>query len=206
VYINMATPTVPPNQSLYVQNLPEKLQKHDLRRALYMLFSPYGAILDIVALKTRAMRGQAHVLFKDIPSASQAMRACQDFEFYGRKIRISYSKNRSNTLAKLTGTFGQPAPSAPQVQKGQGQQGGASTLPPPPGTGALPPPPGIGSLPPPPGLPQKVQPPGGPPPAQPPSGPPPAQAGTKRARDESEDEAPMEEDDDEGEMEMSDED
>lgn len=75
-----------PNQSLYIQNLPEKLQKHDLKRSLYMLFSTFGPVLDITAVKTSKMRGQAHVLFRDVHSATQAMRACQGFEFYGREM------------------------------------------------------------------------------------------------------------------------
>lgn len=75
-----------PNQSLYLQNLPEKLQKDDLRRELYMLFSTYGPVLDIVALKTKKMRGQAHVLFRDVHAATQAIRACQGFDFYGREM------------------------------------------------------------------------------------------------------------------------
>ncbi|KAK5110835.1 hypothetical protein LTR62_005546 [Meristemomyces frigidus] len=98
-----------PNQSLYIQNLPEKLQKDDLRRELYMLFSTYGPVFDVVALKTSKMRGQAHVLFRDVQSASQAMRACQGFELSGREMRISYARSRSNTLAKMTGTFSAPA-------------------------------------------------------------------------------------------------
>ena len=77
---------LPPNQSLYIQNLPEKLQKDDLRRALYMLFSTYGPVLDVTALKTRKMRGQAHILFKDVQSATQAMRSCQGFDFFGREM------------------------------------------------------------------------------------------------------------------------
>jgi RNA recognition motif-containing protein len=39
---------VQPNQSLYIQNLPEKLQKPDLKRSLYMLFSTFGPVLDAV--------------------------------------------------------------------------------------------------------------------------------------------------------------
>ena len=77
---------VPPNQSLYIQNLPEKLQKEDLKRALYMLLSTYGPVVDITALKTKKMRGQAHVLFNDIQSATQAMRNCQGLEFFGREM------------------------------------------------------------------------------------------------------------------------
>ena len=78
--------TAPPNQSLYLQNLPEKFQKDDLKRALYMLFSTYGPVIDVKALKTTKMRGQAHVLFKDVQTATQAMRQCQGYEFFGREM------------------------------------------------------------------------------------------------------------------------
>lgn len=82
----VASANIPPNQSLYIQNLPEKLQKDDLRRALYMLFSSYGPVLDITALKNQKMRGQAHVLFRDIGSATQAMRAQNGEDFFGREM------------------------------------------------------------------------------------------------------------------------
>ncbi|KAK0275303.1 hypothetical protein LTR35_010876 [Friedmanniomyces endolithicus] len=116
----MTTTTIaPPSQSLYIRNLPEKLQKEDLRRELYILFSTYGPILDVTATKTRKMRGQAHVLFREMHSATQALRACQGFEMSGKQMEISYSRNRSNTLAKLTGTFNQPIEKAgAQAQAG----------------------------------------------------------------------------------------
>ncbi|KAK4951250.1 hypothetical protein LTR10_010223 [Elasticomyces elasticus] len=99
----------PPSQSLYIRNLPEKLPKADLRRELYILFSTYGPVLDVTALKTAKMRGQAHVLFRETHSATQALRALRGFEVGGREMRIEYAKKRSDTLAKLTGTFGQPS-------------------------------------------------------------------------------------------------
>jgi U2 small nuclear ribonucleoprotein B'' len=77
---------VQPNQSLYIQNLPEKLQKPDLKRSLYMLFSTFGPVLDVTAVKSSKMRGQAHVLFRDVHAATQAMRACQGFDFFGREM------------------------------------------------------------------------------------------------------------------------
>jgi hypothetical protein len=90
-FLNMASKTAPtngvrPNHTLYCSNLPDKLQKDDLKRALYMLFSVYGSILDIVAMKTSKMRGQAHVLFRDVSSSTQAMRALQGFEFFGKEM------------------------------------------------------------------------------------------------------------------------
>ncbi|KAK5122401.1 hypothetical protein LTR85_003985 [Meristemomyces frigidus] len=198
------TSTAPPNQSLYIQNLPEKLQKDDLRRALYMLFSTYGPVLDITALKTKAMRGQAHVLFRDQQSATQALRSCHGNEFFGREMKIAYSKNRSNTLAKLTGTFNQPTAEQAKTQI-PGTGAAPSSFPAPPGAGV----PAITNgpptkLPPPPGLPAKVGELKAPTAAAENA---PSPQGTKRQRDESEDEedAEMEvEEDDEGAMEMSD--
>lgn len=72
---------------LYVTNLPSaKIQKADLRTSLYMLFSTYGPVLDVVALKTMSMRGQAHIVFRDMQAATQAMRAMDGEEFLGRKL------------------------------------------------------------------------------------------------------------------------
>lgn len=74
------------SDSLYVSNLTDKLQKQDLRRELYILFSTYGSVLDVVALKTLKMRGQAHITFKDIATATRAMRDLQGFEFFGKEM------------------------------------------------------------------------------------------------------------------------
>jgi len=79
--------SVPPNQTLYVTNLPSsKIKKDDLRTELYMLFSTYGTVLDVVALKTLKMRGQAHIVFRDIQTATQALRSLNGFEFFGFKM------------------------------------------------------------------------------------------------------------------------
>lgn len=73
--------------SLYVTNLPSaKIQKSDLQTALYMLFSTYGSVLDVVALKTMKMRGQAHIVFRDMHAATQAMRALEGFQFLGKEL------------------------------------------------------------------------------------------------------------------------
>lgn len=72
--------------SLYVRNLPDKLPKEDLKRNLYMLFATYGVILDIVALKTPKMRGQAHIVFRDIDASTQAMRALDGSAFFGKDM------------------------------------------------------------------------------------------------------------------------
>jgi hypothetical protein len=58
----------------------------ELKRSLYYLFSQFGQILDIVAMKTMKMRGQAFIVFKEIGSATNAIRALQGFPFYDQPI------------------------------------------------------------------------------------------------------------------------
>lgn len=79
--------SITPNQTLYVRGLPSaQIKKEDLRTALYMLFSTYGPVLDVVALKTDKMRGQAHIVYRDIQTATQAMRALDGFDFLGQEM------------------------------------------------------------------------------------------------------------------------
>lgn len=84
-----------PNQTLYVNNLNDKLRKNDLKRYLYELFGQYGRIVDIVALKTFMARGQAFILFTDLNSAAVAMRSLQGTIFFGKPLHIQYAKTKS---------------------------------------------------------------------------------------------------------------
>jgi RNA recognition motif-containing protein len=72
--------------SLYIRNLPDKMQKEDLKRSLYMLFATHGVVLDVIVMKTAKMRGQAHVVFRNIDTSTQAMRALQGFSFFGKEM------------------------------------------------------------------------------------------------------------------------
>lgn len=99
---------VAPNQTLYVNNLNDGISKSDIKLCLYTLFSTYGTVLDVVALKTSKMRGQAHIVFKDIASASIAMKACNGLVFFDKQLRIQYAKGKSNAISMLDGTFRLP--------------------------------------------------------------------------------------------------
>ncbi|PNF42370.1 U2 small nuclear ribonucleoprotein B'' [Cryptotermes secundus] len=94
-----------PNHTIYVNNLNEKIKKEELKKSLYAIFSQFGEILDIVALKSLKMRGQAFVIFKEIGSATNALRSMQGFPFYDKPMRIQYSKSDSDVIAKMKGTF-----------------------------------------------------------------------------------------------------
>ena len=94
-----------PNHTIYINNLNEKIKKDDLKKSLYAIFTQFGQILDIVAMKTLKMRGQAFVIFKEISSATNALRSMQGFPFYDKPMRINYAKGDSDMIAKIKGTF-----------------------------------------------------------------------------------------------------
>ena len=50
-----------PSQTLYCNNLNDQIKKQELRRSLFHLFSQYGTVIDVVALKTPRMRGERRV-------------------------------------------------------------------------------------------------------------------------------------------------
>lgn len=107
---------VRPGNTIYINNLNEKIKKDELKKSLYAIFSQFGPILDIVALKTLKMRGQAFVVFKELASATNALRTMQGFPFYDKPMRIQYSKSDSDIIAKSKGTFKERAkrPKAPK--------------------------------------------------------------------------------------------
>jgi hypothetical protein len=49
--------------TIYVQNLNEKIKKHELRKDLHLLFTQYGNIIDIVCMKSKKMRGFLDICF-----------------------------------------------------------------------------------------------------------------------------------------------
>jgi len=99
------TTDVRPNHTIYINNLNEKIKKEELKKSLYAIFSQFGPIVDIVALKTLKLKGQAWVIFKEINSATNALRSMQGFPFYDKPMRINYAKSDSDLIAKMKGTF-----------------------------------------------------------------------------------------------------
>lgn len=98
-------PTVPPNMTLYINNLNEKINLNELKKSLRAVFSQYGNILEVLAFKTLKHKGQAWVVFEDVSKASEALKQMQGFPFYDKPMRIQYAKTKSDIIAKSDGTF-----------------------------------------------------------------------------------------------------
>ncbi|KAJ2157975.1 U2 small nuclear ribonucleoprotein B'' [Coemansia sp. RSA 552] len=97
--------SIPPSQTLYIRNLNDKIQKDTLKQTLYGLCIAYGRILDIVALKTQKMRGQAFVVFGDITAATAALRQLDGRRLFGRPMQIEYALSKSEVVAQSDGSF-----------------------------------------------------------------------------------------------------
>nr|CAH8819564.1 unnamed protein product [Trichobilharzia regenti] len=94
-----------PNNTIYINNLNEKIKRDELKKSLYAVFVQFGQILDIITSRTLKMRGQAFVVFDDVNSASTALRAMQGFPLYEKPMRIHFAKVDSDVIAKRKGTF-----------------------------------------------------------------------------------------------------
>eukprot|EP01083_Nonionella_stella_P060006 156945_1 len=104
-----ARPQHAKNETVYIRNLNEKLSKDELRTCLYLFFSQFGQILDIVAMKTMKMRGQAFVVFKDTRSATKAIDGGHGANFFGEVMDVSYAKTKSKKLLEHQGKLAQAA-------------------------------------------------------------------------------------------------
>mmetsp|Transcript_67404 Transcript_67404/g.133587 ORF Transcript_67404/g.133587 Transcript_67404/m.133587 type:complete len:257 (-) Transcript_67404:286-1056(-) len=94
-----------PRETVYVNNLNDRINPEETKKSLYAAFSQFGPILDVVAMRTYKMRGQAFIVFRDISSATQAVRQMQGFPFYDKPMQLAYAKTKSDASSKLDGTY-----------------------------------------------------------------------------------------------------
>ncbi|CAI5449404.1 unnamed protein product [Caenorhabditis angaria] len=95
----------PPNNTLYINNLSEKVKKNELRDSLIAVFKQFGEIKSVMCFRTLRMRGQAHVIFTKLESARSAKDALNGFPFYEKPMRIQFAREDSDTIAKEKGTY-----------------------------------------------------------------------------------------------------
>ena len=93
------------SQTLYLNNLNDKVNKNEVKRLLYHLFCTYGYILEIQTSRSGKLRGQAFIVFDTAEGASIALRDLQGFLFLGKPLHISFAKGQSHIVQKLQGTF-----------------------------------------------------------------------------------------------------
>ena len=78
-------------QTLYIKNLNDKVNRSMLKHNLFLIFSTYGEILEI----NMKMKGQAHVVFESRETASLALKALQDTNVFGKHMHIDFARQKS---------------------------------------------------------------------------------------------------------------
>ena len=86
-----AAPAAPPQEevateTLYIQNLNEKIKIPVLKASLRGLFKSYGEVLDVVAHSNLRMRGQAFVSFESPEIAKKALKEVRGFPLYSKPM------------------------------------------------------------------------------------------------------------------------
>ncbi|KAL8938085.1 MAG: hypothetical protein Q9216_004083 [Gyalolechia sp. 2 TL-2023] len=95
--------TQPPNSTVYVKNLEERIKIDDLKEALVEIFSEYGNVIDLVAKKNLKAKGQAFVVFEDVEAAERAIKEVQGFELFDKPMLLDYAKTRSDATVQKDG-------------------------------------------------------------------------------------------------------
>jgi len=101
----LRTMTAEPHPTLYIKNIDWKVKIPLLKRALYSLFTRYGKVLDVVALRRDKLRGQAWIVYAQASSATTALQTCQGFHLFGKDLIIEYARRKSDMIAKKDGSF-----------------------------------------------------------------------------------------------------
>ena len=96
----VAPELLPPNNTVYVNNINEKIKEKELRKALTAVFAEHGKvqtrtraasaharqIVQLTTMRSLARRGQAFVSFQKLASAEKAVAALQGFLLFGKKL------------------------------------------------------------------------------------------------------------------------
>ncbi|KZT73369.1 RNA-binding domain-containing protein [Daedalea quercina L-15889] len=88
------------SETLYIQNLNEKIKIPVLKASLRGLFKAYGEVLDVVAHSNLRMRGQAFVSFESAEVAKKALKEVRGFPLYSKPMQISFARTRSDAVVK----------------------------------------------------------------------------------------------------------
>ncbi|PNS18667.1 hypothetical protein CAC42_5206 [Sphaceloma murrayae] len=94
---------IPPNATVYVKNLDERVKIPALVEALREVFAEFGTVVDIVAKKSLKRKGQAFVVFESIDAAQTAIDEVNGFELFGKQMNCEFAKTKSDATVKREG-------------------------------------------------------------------------------------------------------
>ena len=95
-----------PNQTLYIQNLNEKVPLVVLREGIKTIFNNVDAgVVQVWCKSCISLRGQAFVQCVDVESARKALSSLQGTRVFGKSMLIKFAKYKTDAVSKADGTF-----------------------------------------------------------------------------------------------------
>ncbi|KAM3133098.1 hypothetical protein pb186bvf_014815 [Paramecium bursaria] len=92
-----------PKETLYVSGLNDRIKLEDMKFILYILFSQYGEILQIVMKKTNKLRGQAFIVFQNLSNATNAKSALTGMSIFDHPLKVEFARQRSEIFDRMEG-------------------------------------------------------------------------------------------------------
>ncbi|KAH7116055.1 hypothetical protein B0J11DRAFT_510397 [Dendryphion nanum] len=89
-----------PIETVYVNNLEERVKLDTMKETLRRVFEHYGTILDIVAKASLKRKGQAFIVFDSQQSALAAVTEMDGFEMYGKVMKVSMARTHSDATVQ----------------------------------------------------------------------------------------------------------
>lgn len=83
-------------ETVYVNNLNDKVSVSKLKGELETVFKKYGKILQITAHGNLKMKGQAFVTFENKEASQAAIDGIQEHEMFGKTMHVEYAKRNSD--------------------------------------------------------------------------------------------------------------
>ncbi|KAJ5159995.1 U1 small nuclear ribonucleoprotein [Penicillium canariense] len=94
---------IPPNSTVYVRNLEERIKIEELKEALEEIFAEFGNVVEIVAKRNLKAKGQAFIVYDSVDAATRAIDEVNGFELFDKPMVLDYAKTRSDATVLREG-------------------------------------------------------------------------------------------------------
>lgn len=88
-------------ETLYINNINDKVSLNRLTSELTTLFGSYGKIIQLTANKNIKMKGQAFVTYDNLDSSIKAQHEMNNHTLFSKKINVTFAKANSDTYHSL---------------------------------------------------------------------------------------------------------
>ncbi|KXN69339.1 RNA-binding domain-containing protein [Conidiobolus coronatus NRRL 28638] len=92
-----------PNETLYLNNINEKIQLPVLKRVLTQMFQTVGKVLDVKLSKSLRKKGQAFIVFEKVEDAEKAIEVFNGIALYNKELVVQYARQKSDIIVEKEG-------------------------------------------------------------------------------------------------------